>query len=167
MSISSEITRITNAVANAYNEADAKGAEMPSALTVANLAQTIASISGGGGGLKVASGITTFSAQQSRFEIPHNLGVIPRFCIVFAVVGSNYTKVAGFATTYEKPPTIGDRGGFAVRNTAYTSKSVTDIAGYKTNANYHYVDNATISLAPYSSSYLYNANYSYGWVVVE
>lgn len=47
MSISSEITRITNAVANAYTEANAKGAEMPSALTVANLAQTIASISGG------------------------------------------------------------------------------------------------------------------------
>lgn len=46
MSISSEITRITNAVANAYTEADAKGAEMPSALTVANLANTIKSIAG-------------------------------------------------------------------------------------------------------------------------
>ena len=48
MSISSEITRITTAVANAYTEAEGKGAEMPASLTVANLAQTIASISGGG-----------------------------------------------------------------------------------------------------------------------
>ena len=48
MSIQVQIDRITNAVANAYTEAEGKGAEMPASLTVANLAQTIASISGGG-----------------------------------------------------------------------------------------------------------------------
>lgn len=48
MSIASEITRIKNAVADAYQSCDEKGATMPAVENVANLAETIDTISGGG-----------------------------------------------------------------------------------------------------------------------
>lgn len=44
MSVKSEITRLTNAVASAYTQAAAKGATMPTTQNAANLASTIASI---------------------------------------------------------------------------------------------------------------------------
>ena len=50
MSIASEIVRINTNIANAYNEAEAKGATMPATENSDNLASTIATISGGGGG---------------------------------------------------------------------------------------------------------------------
>lgn len=50
MSIASEITRINNNIANAYDECETKGATMPQYENSANLASTIASIPSGGGG---------------------------------------------------------------------------------------------------------------------
>lgn len=47
MSVKSEITRLTNAVASAYTQAAAKGATMPTTQNAANLASTIASIQSG------------------------------------------------------------------------------------------------------------------------
>ena len=44
MSIASEITRINNNIAAAYDEAEAKGATMPATENSANLANTVASI---------------------------------------------------------------------------------------------------------------------------
>lgn len=44
MSVKSEITRLTNAVASAYTQAAAKGATMPTTQNAANLASTINSI---------------------------------------------------------------------------------------------------------------------------
>ena len=49
MSIASEITRINNNIASAYSECQSKGATMPTTQNSANLPNTIASISGGGG----------------------------------------------------------------------------------------------------------------------
>ena len=49
MSIASEINRIKSNIADAYDEAEAKGATMPATENSANLADTIAAISGGGG----------------------------------------------------------------------------------------------------------------------
>ena len=49
MSIASEITRINNNIANAYDECETKGATMPQYENSANLATTIASIPSGGG----------------------------------------------------------------------------------------------------------------------
>lgn len=51
MSIASEITRINNNIANAYDECETKGATMPQYENSANLASTIASIPSGGGDL--------------------------------------------------------------------------------------------------------------------
>lgn len=48
MSIASEISRIKTNIAAAYDEAEAKGATMPATENSANLADTIATISGGG-----------------------------------------------------------------------------------------------------------------------
>jgi len=45
MSISSEITRITNAIADAYNSVDEKGGTIPSVQNVTNLASAIDSVS--------------------------------------------------------------------------------------------------------------------------
>lgn len=50
MTIASEIQRIQTNIANAYDAAEAKGATMPVTENSSNLATTIASISGGGGG---------------------------------------------------------------------------------------------------------------------
>jgi len=50
MSIASEITRINNNIASAYTACNNKGATMPVTQNSANLASTIATISGGGGG---------------------------------------------------------------------------------------------------------------------
>ena len=50
MSIASEITRINNNIANAYTQCSNKGATMPATQNSANLANTISTISGGGGG---------------------------------------------------------------------------------------------------------------------
>lgn len=50
MSISSEINRIKTAIADAYESADEKGATLPTNQNVTNLASTIDSITGGGGG---------------------------------------------------------------------------------------------------------------------
>lgn len=49
MSVASEINRIKSNIADAYTEAEAKGATMPATENSANLADTIATISGGGG----------------------------------------------------------------------------------------------------------------------
>ena len=49
MSIASEIQRIKTNIANAYTQANAKGATLPQVQNSANLASTIQSISGGGG----------------------------------------------------------------------------------------------------------------------
>lgn len=48
MSVQSEINRIVSAVADAYDEVDAKGGTMPASETVDNLADAIASIPSGG-----------------------------------------------------------------------------------------------------------------------
>lgn len=48
MSVASEINRIKSNIADAYTEAEAKGATMPATENSANLADTIATISGGG-----------------------------------------------------------------------------------------------------------------------
>lgn len=50
MSISSEITRISNNIAAAYTALDEKGATLPESQNSANLADTIASVPSGGGG---------------------------------------------------------------------------------------------------------------------
>lgn len=49
MSIASEIIRINNNIANAYTQCSNKGATMPATQNSANLANTISTISGGGG----------------------------------------------------------------------------------------------------------------------
>ena len=49
MSIASEITRIKNNIEDAYTECENKGATLPQDQNSDNLADTIASISGGGG----------------------------------------------------------------------------------------------------------------------
>lgn len=49
MSIASEITRINNNIASAYSQCQSKGATMPATQNSANLANTISTISGGGG----------------------------------------------------------------------------------------------------------------------
>lgn len=48
MSVASEINRIKANIANAYTEAEAKGATMPATENSDNLADTIATIAGGG-----------------------------------------------------------------------------------------------------------------------
>lgn len=49
MSIASEITRINNNIASAYSQCQSKGATMPATQNSDNLANTISTISGGGG----------------------------------------------------------------------------------------------------------------------
>lgn len=163
MSIQSEITRITNAIASAYSEADAKGATMPTIENVANLAQTIASISGGGG--NVITGTTVLTSTSTRLVIPHNLGAKPRFCIASAPTGNSNTSCAGFCANYENPTATGDRRAICIRQTSNSSKTVTDNPSFRTSSNYHYVDNEVIDLASYSTSYPYAAN-TYVWAVV-
>lgn len=48
MSVQSEINRITNNIADAYDAVENKGGTLPAALTSDNLADAIQSISGGG-----------------------------------------------------------------------------------------------------------------------
>ena len=49
MSIASEITRIKTNIDNAYTALEAKGATIPSEKNSANLADTVATVTGGGG----------------------------------------------------------------------------------------------------------------------
>lgn len=161
MSISSEITRITNAVANAYTEADAKGAEMPASLTVANLAQTIASISGGGGVVGATGSIKLVSASQV-LTIPHNLGKRARFMVVSAGTGNSNTSVA-YMCYYGA--STGQYNCGAIRSTAVTVKTYTESDGYKSNVNYCYngLNEITIGRA---GSYNYTYVQEYHWAVV-
>lgn len=136
MSISSEITRITNAVANAYTEAEGKGAEMPASLTVANLAQTIASISGGGGlpsGIKAVdfgNVVVSSDISSTPQTYTHNLGVTPDFILVYAP--------SNVAVTYSMLFTM--RGSFL----GYRSEAYNLYLAYHSNSNV----NVTVSASP-------------------
>jgi hypothetical protein len=73
MSVASEINRIKANIADAYDEAEAKGATMPATENSANLADTIASISGGG--IPIDEGSQTplyFGVHASGFVLSNN-----------------------------------------------------------------------------------------------
>ena len=61
MSILTEIARITEKVADAYDACEDKGATIPQSKTVANLADCIATITGGGSGLPVFTYTGTYA----------------------------------------------------------------------------------------------------------
>lgn len=66
MSISSEINRIKTNIANAYTQANEKGATLPEQQNSANLASTISSISGGGG-LNIQHGIIPKAVDEDGY----------------------------------------------------------------------------------------------------
>ena len=55
MTVSTEITRLKTSIANAYDALEAKGATMPAIENPGNLANTVESITGGGGGSTVTA----------------------------------------------------------------------------------------------------------------
>ena len=66
MSIASEIQRINTNIANAYTQANAKGATLPQSQNSANLASTIESISSGGG-LNIQHGIIPKAVDEDGY----------------------------------------------------------------------------------------------------
>lgn len=65
MSVASEINRIKSNIADAYDEAEAKGATMPATENSANLAQTVASIPTGSTPTLQSKTVTPTTSQQS------------------------------------------------------------------------------------------------------
>lgn len=110
MSIASELNAMNGYILGAYDEINSKGGTVPSNKNMANLASSIASISGGGGGDVDISGLFgftkavsgTFSVpgeSWSSYELTHNLGVIPKL-VIFASneveVGDVMHVISGF-----------------------------------------------------------------------
>ena len=81
MTIASEITRIKTNIDNAYTALEAKGATIPSEKNSANLANTVATVTGGGGetnylGRIVTAGILTWDYYNFAIIIPSHISSI-------------------------------------------------------------------------------------------
>lgn len=126
MSIASQLTDLQNNITAAYGSASEKGATMPAKQSAANLASTIASITGADisdffGATKIVAGSFTGNSQNS-YTITHNLGVLPKL-IVYVMDGYLSTG-----------PTIA-----AATGTAFTAAGDADpiqsFAGYNTDSS--------------------------------
>lgn len=108
MSISSEITALSNNISSAYTAISNKGGTIPANKNTANLANAIASITtGGGGGVDIsgffgasvlATGNFTGAGENTK-TITHNLGVVPKLVIYVGAnvpAGSNAAPSAQF-----------------------------------------------------------------------
>lgn len=90
MSIASQLTDLQNNITAAYGSASDKGATMPAKQSAANLASTIASITGADisdffGATKIVAGSFTGNSQNS-YTITHDLGITPKL-IVYVMDG--------------------------------------------------------------------------------
>lgn len=107
MSISSEITALSNNISSAYTAISNKGGTIPANKNTANLANAIASITTGGGGVDIsgffgasvlAAGNFTGTGENTQ-TITHNLGVVPKLVIYVGAnipAGSNLAPSAQF-----------------------------------------------------------------------
>ena len=96
MSIASEITRIKTNIDNAYTALEAKGATIPETKNSANLADTVATVTGGGGetnylGRKVLEdGTLILPSEDFTFSLPSNITKINDYALKYACYGPNH-----------------------------------------------------------------------------
>ena len=100
MTIESEITRIKTNISNAYDALEEKGATIPSDKNSANLADTVATITGGGGetnylGRTVTEdGVLQFPTEPFSFSLPSNVTSIGDNSLQYALWNcTNLTSV--------------------------------------------------------------------------
>lgn len=82
MSITTELTRLTNAKAAIKTAIEGKGVTVPDATLLDGMAALIESIEAGGQA-KIAFGSFTPADSCNYYEIEHNLGMIPTFALCF------------------------------------------------------------------------------------
>lgn len=93
MTIASEIQRVQTNIANAYTSLEAKGATMPDARNSANLASTIDSVSGGGGGANSRFG----ASLDSLIGSVDSYGNLTRSASEISFVGTGIKTVESYA----------------------------------------------------------------------
>ena len=176
MSIQSEISRLTQAVSDAYAEVANKGGTVPASAVIGNLASAIASIQGGSGGGGLPDGITALdtgtytpsSDQKSIVRIDHGLGVAPNFCIwmIEADTSQNVLVSTGlFGASFQKNTVMSSyvyNAHFAFRG--YSSSSSGNVSGSSAvDADDTYFTSTKAPLMG-SSAYPIKAGYTYRWV---
>lgn len=125
MTIASEIQRIKDNIAASYAECSAKGATLPTVENSASLPDTIASISGGGGGGETVSAINKTGAAISQGDkVWINLEGVN--------IGNNYKWTGDNTSSY---PVYGDEyllvGGSINKISALGAFTNTEISGVK------------------------------------
>lgn len=149
MSVASEINRIKTAVADAYDSAEAKGATIPATKNVENLADTIDTITGGGGGENVPLSVD----KNGRYVAPSGKGYSPV-----------NVDVPSFTTNYHGNHIV---DGIWVRPTEYPNLEALPLIGtdgtvyFTYDTNYEY---AWISMKDTTTGSRYKKHYEIGYV---
>lgn len=119
MSIASEITRINTNIASAYTACSNKGATMPVTQNSANLASTIATISGGGGGGSLQTKSVTINSNGTTTVLP-DVGYdgMTTVTVTTDIPTTQYVVAASTLFTLTASEWIGD--AYSISLTGYT-----------------------------------------------
>ena len=175
MSIQTELTRITNAKAAIKAAVEGKGVTVPAGTLLDGMAALIESIEAGGGGSgNFATGtFTTTDDITSNVVINHNLGVKPRFVIVFSTKSDAFTRsnpnILSFYYIYQyNSNSYGHKYQSPGSSTASHTTGPIKTSGTETVAGWYYVnvDETTFTLkqANISSKYGIGASSSFFWI---
>ena len=134
MTIESEITRIKTNISNAYDALEEKGATIPSDKNSANLADTVATITGGGGetnylGRTVTEdGVLQFPTEPFSFSLPSNVTSIGDNSLQYALWNcTNLTSVDLSSVTSVSRYGLYDAFFYCTNLTSVDLSSVTSI----------------------------------------
>ena len=134
MSIASEITRINNNIASAYSQCQSKGATMPATQNSANLANTISTISGGGGADLNDYFNTTY---ENADWVKNMIKRIPQLTIPSGTTSISFQNILAKNLAFDGLDCTGITAGnyfLATNSSTYSVLETVDLANI-TNAN--------------------------------
>ena len=148
MTIASEITRIKTNIDNAYTALEAKGATIPSEKNSANLANTVATITGGSSGetnylgrIVTDDGVFQFPSENFSFSLPSSVTSIGSAGLQYAF--QNCTNLT--STGLNNVTSVGNRGLYNAFNgcTNLTSTGLTNLQSIGNSGLYYAFQNCT------------------------
>ena len=129
MSIATDVSRIKGNITAALTAIADKGVTVPDGSTSDALAELIASIEAGGGGVKIASGTIVLSEPSSSVQFIHELGEPVNFFSIFTTESSATSSTGLFSALISRNRCI------ASRNNSSGSKVVNINVGTNSGSN--------------------------------